>query len=329
MRASRVFDLRDFAADFSTAHQQIVQSVINLIDLAPEIFKRFSRLSHKARSRSPRSVRLPCARLDWAIDKALKAKFKALRGHHGCRSSQRLRGVPAAVFRAEAEWLEKLLRLQKGDDLSPLLNIGSSTRAFREQEQPWTERCIFAPLKARGVRVLHLDNREGDGIDIRADILSPAQLPGIKAWAPKSVLCCNILEHVTDPAALARTCIEIVGPGGLIFVTVPFSYPHHRDPIDTMYRPSPHELAALFHPAVMLNGEILDTGESWWNDVRNRPWILFRPLLRMPFPFIDFAGWQRSMRRMYWLWHPYRVTAAVFRVPQLAGAIVDMGSSGG
>ena len=35
-------------------------------------------------------------------------------------------------------------------------------------------------------------------------------------------------------APLSRT----VPTGGLLFVTVPFSYPHHRDPIDTMYRPS-------------------------------------------------------------------------------------------
>src|SRR5437868_10497827 len=150
------------------------------------------------------------------------------------------------MFQAEAEWLYNLLRLNSPEDLSPVLNIGGSTREFREKQQPWTEHYIFAPLKARGIRVVHLDNREGDGIDLHADILSPAELPHIKAISPKSVLCCNILEHVHDPAALARACTEIVGPGGLIFVTVPFSYPHHRDPIDTMYRPSPEQLAALF-----------------------------------------------------------------------------------
>lgn len=232
------------------------------------------------------------------------------------------------MFQAEAEWLQNLLHLQRAEDLSPLINIGSSTREFREQQQPWTERCIFAPLKGRGVRVLHLDKRDGDGIDIRADILSRSELPRLKALKPKTLLCCNILEHVPDPAALAKACMEIVGPGGLIFVTVPFSYPHHRDPIDTMYRPSPEQLAALFRPAVMLNGEIIDTGESWWNEVRKRPWILLRPVFRLPFPFIDFAGWKRSMRRTYWLGHPYRVTAALFRVPASPSPVVDMDGTG-
>ena len=143
------------------------------------------------------------------------------------------------MFETEAAWLENLLRERAAEDLSPLLNVGSSTSDFREAEQPWTERRLFAPLRARGVQIIHLDAREGNGIDIKADILCDADLPRIRSHRPKSILCCNILEHVQDPKALARRCAEIVGPGGLIFVTVPFSYPHHRDPIDTMFRPRP------------------------------------------------------------------------------------------
>ena len=136
---------------------------------------------------------------------------------------------------------------------------------------------------------------------MRADILSDADLPKITAFRPKAILCCNILEHVREPDALARRCMEIVGPGGLIFVTVPHSYPHHRDPIDTMYRPAPDELAVLFRPAAMLKGEIVDVGESYRGQVRLRPWILFRHILRFPFPFIGFEGWKRSMAKLYWL----------------------------
>src|ERR1700704_410083 len=156
------------------------------------------------------------------------------------------------MFEAEASWLGRVLRERAPGEVSPLLNVGSSTSAVREKGQPWTERLLFAPLRARGIRLMHLDAREGEGIDIRADILSEADLPRIRALRPKAILCCNILEHVGDPYALARRCIEIVGPGGLIFVTVPFSYPHHRDPIDTMFRPSPEALAQLFHPATMI-----------------------------------------------------------------------------
>lgn len=219
------------------------------------------------------------------------------------------------MFEAEAKWLERALRERSAEELSPLLNVGSSTSRFREVEQPWTERHLFAPLKERGIRVIHLDTREGEGIDLRADILNAEDLPRVKALGARSVLCCNILEHVTDPKGLARVCCDIVGPGGLVFVTVPHSYPHHRDPIDTMLRPSPQALAVLFHPAEMLKGEVVDVKESYWGQVRRRPWILFRHITRFPFPFIHYEGWRRSMAKLYWLAHNYEVTAAVFRVP--------------
>jgi SAM-dependent methyltransferase len=219
------------------------------------------------------------------------------------------------MFEAEAVWLERRLREYTPDELSPLLNVGSSTSQFREVTQPWTERRLFAPLKQRGIEVIHLDAREGPGIDISADILNPADLPKIKASGAKSILCCNILEHVRDPAALAQICLDVVGPGGYVFVTVPYSYPHHRDPIDTMFRPAPEVLAELFRPALMVKGEIIDAGQSYRDAVRRRPWILLRHITRFPFPFIGFKGWKRSMAKLYWLFNNYRVTAAAFRAP--------------
>jgi len=222
------------------------------------------------------------------------------------------------MFKAEAAWLEQWLREHSPAELSPLLNVGSSTSTFREKEQPWTEQLLFAPLRSRGIRLIHLDAREGEGIDIRADILSEADLPRIKATGAKAILCCNILEHVTAPEKLARRCIDIVGPGGFIFVTVPFSYPHHRDPIDTLFRPTPKALSLLFRPAVMLKGEIVDAGESYRDQIRRRPWILFRHILRFPFPFIGFEGWKRSMSKLHWLFNNYRITAAAFQVPPVA-----------
>jgi len=123
---------------------------------------------------------------------------------------------------------------------------------------------------------------------------------------------------VTAPEKLARRCIDIVGPGGFIFVTVPFSYPHHRDPIDTLFRPTPKALSLLFRPAVMLKGEIVDAGESYRDQIRRRPWILFRHILRFPFPFIGFEGWKRSMSKLHWLFNNYRITAAAFQVPPVA-----------
>jgi hypothetical protein len=219
------------------------------------------------------------------------------------------------MFKAEARWLYRHLSAFPAAEISPLLNLGSSTRHFREVEQPWTSEELFTPLRADGVEIVHVDFREGDGIDIRADVFDDNDLPRLKAVGARAILCCNLLEHVYEPQRLAARCLEIVGAGGLVFVTVPFSYPHHRDPIDTMYRPSPEDLGTMFAPAKMLHGEILDVGESYRDQVRKRPWILLRHIFRAPVPFLGREKWRRSMGKLYWLKHNYKVTAAVFRAP--------------
>ncbi len=218
------------------------------------------------------------------------------------------------MFIAEAEWLSGRLARLAPAEISPLANIGSSTKQFREVDQPWNEAVLFAPLKARGVQIFHVDAREGEGIDLRADIMTNDGGNRIKALVPKCVLLCNILEHVTEPAKLAARCEEIAGPNGLVFVTVPYSYPYHRDPIDTMFRPAPDELAKIFKNSKMIEGEIVDAGESYADMVRKKPWLLLRHIFRFPFPFIGFAKWKRSMKKLYWLTHNYKVTTAVFRV---------------
>lgn len=214
---------------------------------------------------------------------------------------------------AEAQWLKDKLSRISAPELSPLANIGSSTFQFRTIAQPWIEQLVFAPLAGRDIRVIHIDTREGEGIDLRADIVTDYGFEKVRTLSPNALLVCNLLEHVDDPARFADRCTDLVPADGLLFVTVPYSYPHHRDPIDTMFRPDPKTLARIFPRADMIEGEILDSGESYAGAVKRRPWLLLRHLSRFPFPFADFSGWQHSMRKLYWLNHNYKVTVAIFR----------------
>jgi hypothetical protein len=216
------------------------------------------------------------------------------------------------MFETEARWLCVALDRYAPGRLSPLLNLGSSTAAFREQIQPWTERSLFQPLRDRGVEIVHVDRRDEAGIDLRADLTDPADLPRLCALRPRALLCCNLLEHVTEPDRLARHCLDILPKSGLVFVTAPFSYPYHRDPIDTMYRPSPVELEALFAGARLIDAAIIGAGMSYRDDVRRRPWILLRHVARFPAPFVSPEKWKRSMTKLYWLVAEYRITCAVF-----------------
>ena len=216
------------------------------------------------------------------------------------------------MFEAEACWLRRALDAFPAERLSPVLNLGSSSAAVREAVQPWIEGEVFCPLRARGVEIVHVDMRELPGVDFQADLTDAADVLRLRALRPNALLCCNLIEHVLEPERLAQHCLDLLPTGGLLFVTVPFSYPYHRDPIDTMYRPSLSQLSELFEGARLLDGTILGAGVSYRDAVRERPWILLRHVWRFPVPFLSFERWKRSMARLYWLAAEYRITCAAF-----------------
>ena len=149
----------------------------------------------------------------------------------------------------EAKWVGRVLT-SLPDEAFPVLNVGSQTRWFREVDQPFIDEQIFAPLRRSGRSVVHTDLREGDGIDICGDLMDPAfRRHLIDDFGVRSVLCCNVLEHVADPRLIARTLAEVVEQRrGHLVITVPRSFPYHPDPIDTMFRPSPDELSSFVEP---------------------------------------------------------------------------------
>lgn len=208
------------------------------------------------------------------------------------------------MFPREAAWIGARLAKIPVEELSPLVDIGASA------EKPWVDQLIFAPLKARGVEVVHLNIVPRPEVDLVADILTEEGFAKVAALAPRMVLCCNVLEHVEDPSLFARRCLELLAPGGRLLVTVPRAYPHHRCPIDTMFRPTPDEVAALVPDAELTHSALLPMG-YYWDEVRKRPWILSRQILRLPFPFLGWARWKRTMSKLRFLVSPYMVSFAL------------------
>ncbi|MGB2388000.1 MAG: hypothetical protein ACPIB6_04275 [Henriciella sp.] len=219
------------------------------------------------------------------------------------------------MLKQETEWIGAKLLALNVEALSPMLDIGSSTLTFRTQQKPYIHSKLFGPLEARGVKVIYADLKTGDGIDITADLLSDAGYQEIKALGVQSILCCNVLEHVLDPAIFVRRCYALLPCGGRMIITVPKSYPYHRDPIDTGFRPDPEEILALFDAPVEVEArDIIDTG-SYRDDLKARPWIITRQLFRLPFPFLGWTKWKRSMKKFYWMVRPYRQSCVIIRKP--------------
>ncbi len=217
------------------------------------------------------------------------------------------------MMRCDAIWLGETLAKLDPAEISPLVNLGSSTRKFREVDQPHIQTYVFGPLAARGVEIVHTDLKEAEGVDIACDIYDDEGLARLRARAPKAVVCTHMLEHVLDREKMAQRMLALLPAGGRFFVTVPSSYHQHDDPIDTMYRPSPDELASLFAGQDILERREL-VGDTYWMHVKKRPVTLFfRHFFRFWFPFLSWKKWKRSMRKLYWLYNHYKVSVIAGR----------------
>ena len=156
----------------------------------------------------------------------------------------RLASIPA-VLRAEAAWLRRELEGLAVGDLSPLLSIGSG-HAELTTDQPWIHGVVYEPLERRGARVLHHELEPAPGVDVAGDLTDPRFLDSLASLEIRSVMCCNVLEHVPEPARVAAALEQLVAPGGYALVSVPRRFPYHPGPIDTLFRPSADELRGLF-----------------------------------------------------------------------------------
>ncbi|HET7672182.1 MAG TPA: hypothetical protein VFK84_17370 [Burkholderiales bacterium] len=215
----------------------------------------------------------------------------------------------------EAGWIGQQVRALDG--VRTVLNLGSGSQRFREVSKPYIHAEIFRPLIAAGARVVHSDQHQGAGIDVSGDVFDPEVQARLRALRPDLVLACNIMEHL-DARLRDRfpgILDSLLERGGVLVVTVPYSYPYHADPIDTLYRPHPAELAALFPAYEVVQSAVLRSGSYGQEFVAGGPLRMTRKVLRMLFPFVRPRRWLSHAHRMMWLFRPYLISAVVLRKP--------------
>jgi SAM-dependent methyltransferase len=210
----------------------------------------------------------------------------------------------------EAKWFGQALARFPESQLTPMVNLGSSSWQYRSQACPEINSLIFDPLEARNVRVIHVDAKAAEGVDIVGDIFSREVQDGLQALRPRSIMCNNLLEHVKDREAFARICQQLLRPGGLLFVSVPHRYPFHPDPIDTMYRPTLADLEGLFTTCHLVSGTCLPFG-NYLGQLQSKRWLLWRDLYLVLAGAFKPERW-RVLRENYgFLFREFEVTCAI------------------
>jgi hypothetical protein len=220
---------------------------------------------------------------------------------------------------SEAAYIGARLQEIPIEELSPVLNLGSSNEVFRTRTHPHVDREIFFPLVARGARVIHADLKADRGIDIVGDIYDASFQEECRRLQPKTVVCCNILEHVTDPGVFARIVSALVPVDGFVVVSVPHSYPFHADPIDTLFRPSTSEIVDLFGSDLSPVVTHTLTDITWLSDLRAHmpdsalPLFFLKDLAKAAIELRSEEKRFKRLHRYLWLTRPFKMSIVILR----------------
>ena len=209
----------------------------------------------------------------------------------------------------EARFIGKVMHSLDPNDVFPLLNLGSSSDELAKNRQPWIDEYIFSKARATNQKVVNVDLKENPGVDIVGDVTDPEFLDELKTMGFKSIICSNMLEHVPTES-IQRICEslqQIIPENGYLFISGPYRFPYHPDPIDTMFRPNVEEFAAYFSGSTLIQGEIITS-----NDHR-KPIELVKNVARIFMPFYKPREWLFFPRQFPWLFRDYSATCLILR----------------
>lgn len=201
------------------------------------------------------------------------------------------------MFVEEAIWISEILEkigLQKGQTV---LNLGSSTEAYRSLEQPFIDYYIFRPLREKGIRIVHLDKKNGGGVDWVCDLTSSEFIEQSKTVEPADlVLCTSLLEHVPDRELVLERIKLLAKKNGVIILSVPYVFRYHADPIDTLYRPSNSELEAFFPPEeyTRIASDVIPSSEKFFYRPKSLLFRIANRILRQ-FPTNRQLEWSTNL----------------------------------
>jgi len=148
------------------------------------------------------------------------------------------------MVKEEAIWIKSILEKLAADQSMDVLDVGSSTKVFRTEIQPYIDEYVFAPLRNNNHKIFHLDKKEDEGVDYVFDINTMSHNSIDRKF--DLVFCCSLLEHVNDRNKICELLTCFLKTKGYLLVTVPEAYRYHPDPIDTMFRPKMNQLIKLF-----------------------------------------------------------------------------------
>jgi SAM-dependent methyltransferase len=133
-----------------------------------------------------------------------------------------------------------------------ILQVGSRASVSDRNELNW--RSLVAKRFEDRARFVGIDLLAGPDVDHQSDICASPQAIAstLGREAFDLVVCCHVLEHTAAPMRAARNIEALLRPGGLAYISTPWSQAFHAAP-DDYWRFSQRGLALLFRRLEILS----------------------------------------------------------------------------
>jgi len=211
----------------------------------------------------------------------------------------------------ESIFINKILKkyYKQHKHLKYIINLGSGNVEQLKKNKPWVSKNVFDTFKRQNAKILHVDAEDFPGVGIVQDLSQPNALSFCdKLKGSKLFILANVLEHIPKKVHaefLRKIYSKMKSKDGLI-ITVPYDYPYHADPIDTMYRPSSRDLQKLL-PLTWLEGEIVNAGSYLEEFSKMGTLKKIRKLLKPFWIFQKPSKWLEN-HRLFYLFKKYQIT---------------------
>jgi SAM-dependent methyltransferase len=177
-----------------------------------------------------------------------------------------------------------------------VLDIGSSTLHYRTVEQPHIARDVLAPLRARGLEIVHVDAKAAPGVDVICDLDAADEHLAERLGQHSLVLVTSVLQYLRHPERTLDLAVRALAPGGHLIVHHPQTARRSYDPVDHKLRLTPEALARSLErrglARVRVDSVRIDDPRYYRGLVSRPSWIPVRGRWWLPLP-----GFSEQARR--------------------------------
>ena len=159
-------------------------------------------------------------------------------------------------------------------------------------------------------KVIHIDCQAYDGINIVSNLIDPSTYKKInKKRGKKIFFLCNVLEHVyaKDRKKILNNIYQCMNSKDGLIISVPYDYPYHADPIDTLYRPSAKALSMEIR--IRWKNKIIIKSGFFFDEFKRMPLLkkmrrLLKPLWILQKP----SSYIHNFHKLFYLFKPYKIS---------------------